>query len=217
MLPRKKTTKMKSAAGDDPFSDNEPISLTNRGYAEAVGFFDMGIPPSLYGLCRRDVVQLMRETEILGPQKAGTDCRSILHHHTAGLPTIAPRGMINYAADKTILHAANMLCQNIARKVRNRKAARTRAIKAARTALADDPPLQPQKQIVLSTTITSKAAAVAGADAGLVAQLSKRLGGLWASALAYRPYGAPAQEGNEPNTAMMHMICPQLDTRNALP
>ena len=84
--------------------------------------------------------------------------------------------------------------------------------------LADDPPtLQPQKEIVLSTTTTSKDAAVAGADAGLVAQLSKRLGGLWAPALAYRPYGAPAQGGNKPNTAMMHMICPQLDTHNALP
>jgi len=73
MLPRKKTTKTKSAPRDNPSSDNEPISLTNRGYAEGVGFFDMGIPLSLYGLWRRDVAQLMRETEILRPQKAGMD------------------------------------------------------------------------------------------------------------------------------------------------
>jgi len=180
-------------------------------------------------------VQLIRETEVLGPQKAGTDCWSILHHHTAGLPTIASCGMINYAADSKVLHAVNILCQDIAKKVRNGEAAQTRAIKAARTthaasylgdpsppALAEDPPsLHPTKQIVLSTTIkTTKAAttgAGTGADAGLLAQLSKQLGGLWAPAVAYHLYGAPAQGENEPNIAMMHIICPQLDNRNALP
>jgi len=231
MLPRKKTTKTKSAPGDDPSSDNEPISLTNPRYAKAVGFFDTGIPLSLYGLWRRDVAQLMTETEILGPQKAGMDHWFILPHDAAGLAIMAPRGMINYVADKTILHAVNILCQDIVKKVRNGKAAWTRAIKAARTAyaaqhpgdpsppaLADNPSrLQPQKQIILSTTTTSKAAAVAGADAGLAAQLLKRLGGLWALAPAYHPYSAPAQGENEPNTAMMHIVCPQLDTCNALP
>jgi len=67
------------------------------------------------------------------------------------------------------------------------------------------------------TTKAATTGAGTGADAGLLAQLSKQLGGLWAPAVAYRPYGAPVQGGNEPNTAMMHMICPQLDNRNALP
>ena len=188
MPPKKKATK---TPANDPSSGDEPISLTNRGYAEIVGFFDDGIPPSLYGLCRWDIVQLIRETEVLGPQKASTDRWSILHHHTAGLPTMAPRRMINYAADSKVLHAVNILCQDITKKVRNGEAAQTRAIKAARTAHAasypgdpsppalveDPPPLHPAKQIVLSTTTkTTKAATIGagtGADAGLLAQLSK--------------------------------------------
>jgi len=86
-------------------------------------------PP--YGLWRRDVAQLMRETKMFWPQRAGTDHWSTLHHHAAGLPTMSaglptmtPRGMVNYAADKQILHAVNMLCQDIAKKVRNWEAAR---------------------------------------------------------------------------------------------
>jgi len=232
MPPKKKATK---TPANDPSSGDELISLTNRRYAEIVGFFDDSIPPSLYGLWRRDVVQLITESEVLEPQKAGMDRWSILHHHAAGLPIIAPRGMINYAADSKVLHVVNMLCQDIAKKVRNGEAARTRARKAARTAhaasypedpsppaLAEDaPPLHLTKQIVLSTTTkTTKAAttgAGTGADASLLAQLYKQLGGLWALAVVYCLYGAPAQGGNEPNTAMMHMICPQLDNRNTLP
>jgi len=60
---------------------------------------------------------------------------------------MAPRRMINYAVDFKVLHAVNMLCQDIVKKVRNGEAAWTRAIKAARTVHAasypGDPSLQP--------------------------------------------------------------------------
>ena len=78
----------------------------------------------------------MREAGALGPQKAGTDRWSTLHWHAAGLPTMAPRGMINYCSDNAIVDAVNMLCQDIAKKVRNGEAARNRAIKAHKTAYA---------------------------------------------------------------------------------
>jgi len=56
MVPKKKAAKIKSSpGGDDPSSGDEPISLTNRGYAEVVSSFDPDIPPAVYGLWRRDV------------------------------------------------------------------------------------------------------------------------------------------------------------------
>jgi len=111
MAPKKKAAKIKSSpGGNDPSSGDEPISLTNRGHAEIVGFFDADITPSLYGLWRRDVAQLIKETGILGLQKAGTERWSTLHHHAAGLATMPPRGMINYSEESEILHAVNMLC-----------------------------------------------------------------------------------------------------------
>jgi len=174
----------------------------------------------------------------LGPQEAGTERWSTLHHHAAGLGTMAPSGMINYSEESEILHAVNMLCQDIAKKVRNGELACNRAIKAAAAAhaaqypgdlsppaLADQPaPLTGAKnQIVLSTPIIptpkiTKATAVpGGANPDLLARLSKRLGGLWAPAVSYRPAGSPPQGGDGPNTAMMHMICTRLDTKNLLP
>jgi hypothetical protein len=116
-MPPKKKTK-KAAADEDSSSSDEP-NRTSRGHAEVAGFFDENIPKSLYGVWRRNVAQLMRETGILGPQRAGTDRWSNLHWHAAALPTMAPRGMINYCADKGIIHAVNMLCQDIAKKLRN--------------------------------------------------------------------------------------------------
>jgi len=86
-----------------------------------------------------------------------------MYWHAAGLSTIAPRGIINYCSDYAIVHAVNMLCQDITKKVRNGEAARNRAIKAAKTAhaaqypgdsppaLADDPPHldNPKKQVLV--------------------------------------------------------------------
>ena len=67
MAYQKKAAQIKSSSrGNDPSFGDEPISLTNRGYVEIVGFFDADIPPSLYGLWRQDVAQLIKETEILG-------------------------------------------------------------------------------------------------------------------------------------------------------
>jgi len=145
--------------------------------------------------------------------------------------------MINYCSDNSIVHAVNMLCQDIAKKVRNGEAARNRAIMAAKTAhaaqypgnpppaLADDPPPldNPKKQVLVSTssapstTKTSRTAPISQANADLFVQLSKRPGGLWAPAVAYRPVGAPLQGGGGPNSAIMHMICPRLDQRNPSP
>jgi len=187
-----------------------------------VGFFDSDIPPSLYGLWRRDVSQLIEETGILGPQKAGTERWSTLHHHAASLSTMAPRGMINYYEESEMHHASNMLCQDIAKKVRNGESARNRAIKAGAAAhaaqypddpsppaLADQPaPLTGAKnQIVLSNPIirtpkiTKTTPIPGGANPDLLAWLSKRFGGLWASAVSYRPAGSPPQDGDGPNTS----------------
>jgi len=66
----------------------------------------------------------------------------------------------------------------------------------------------------LCTTKTSRTAPISQANAYLIAQLSKRPGGLWAPAVAYRPVGTPRQGGGGPNSAIMHMICPKLDMRN---
>jgi len=179
----------------------------------------------------------MRETGALGPQKPGTDRWSTLHWHAAGLPTMTPIGMINYCLDNSIVHAVNMLCQDIAKKVHNGEAARNRAIKAAKTAhaaqnpggpppaLADDPPPldNPKKQVLvstssaLSTTKTSRTAPISQANADLFTGRSNLPGGLWAPAVAYRPVGAPLQSGGVSNSASMHMICPKLDTRNPFP
>jgi len=112
-MPAKKRSERKESPDDeDRDSGAEQISRTNRGYAEVAGFFDIGIPGSLYGVWRRYVAQLMRETEALGPQKAGTDRLSTLHWHAAGLPTMVPRGMINYGSDNSIVPAGNKLCQD---------------------------------------------------------------------------------------------------------
>ena len=173
----------------------------------------------------------------MGPQKAGTERWSTLHHHAAGLATMAPRGMINYSEESEILHAVNMLCQDIAKKVRNGESARNRAIKAAVAAhaaqypgdpsppaLADQPaPLTSAKnQIVLSTPfirtpkITKAIAGPGGTNPNLLAQLFKRFGGLWASAVSYCFGDSPPQDGDRPNTIMVHwhMISPWLDTKN---
>jgi len=117
---------------------------------------------------------------------------------------MAIRGMINYSEEGEILHAVNMLCQDIPKKVWNGESARNWAIKAAPAAhapqypgdssppsLVDQPaPLTSAKnQIVLSTCIIptpkiTKATAVpGGANPNLLVQLSKHLGGLWAPAV----------------------------------
>jgi len=89
---------------------------------------------------------------------------------------MASRDMINYCLDNFIIHAINMLCQHIVKKVCNGEAARNQAIKVAKTAnaalypcdtplaVADDPPPldNPKKQVLVlrwsapSTTKTSR-------------------------------------------------------------
>src|SRR5437879_4429420 len=106
MAPKKR----KAPQGDSELeSDHEPIGRTNRGYAEVAGFFDTEIPASLYGVWHGDVAQLMRESSIYGPQRAGSDRWMTFHWHAASLPTMAPKGMINYCSNKAIVHAVNML------------------------------------------------------------------------------------------------------------
>jgi len=226
-MPAQKKSKRKvSPTDEDLDSGAEQISRTNRDYVSVAGFFDTGFPGSLYGIWRRDVSQLMREIGALGPQKAATDRWSTLPWHAAGLPTMAPRGMINYCSDNSIVHAVNKLCQDIAKKVRNGEAACNRPIKVAKTAygaqypgdptlaLADDPPPldNPKKQVLVltssapSTTKTSRTVPISQANADLFALLSKRPGALEAPAIAYRPVGAPPQGGGGPSSAIMHMI-----------
>ncbi|RPB22324.1 hypothetical protein L211DRAFT_850640 [Terfezia boudieri ATCC MYA-4762] len=234
MAPKKKPAKRNASADED---SDDPISHTNRGYAGVAGFFDTDIPASLYGLWRRDVAQLIRETGIFGPQRAGTDRWSTLHWHAAGLLTMAPRGKINYCTDKEIIHAVNMLCQDIAKKVRSGETARDQVISSAEAAhaahyprdpppaLSDKPPDlgSPNKKIVMAPPNKTKKGALGQKTSGsqanddLLAQFSKCLGGLWAPATAYRPVGAPPQGGGQPNSVIMHMICPRLGTRSPFP
>ncbi|RPB19011.1 hypothetical protein L211DRAFT_853580 [Terfezia boudieri ATCC MYA-4762] len=149
---------------------------------------------------------------------------------------MAPRGKINYCTDKEIIHAVNMLCQDIAKKVRSGETACDQAISSAEAAhaahyprdpppaLSDKPPDlgSPNKKIVMAPPNKTKKGVLgqktsSQANDDLLAQLSKRLGGLWAPATAYRPVGAPPQGGGQPNSLIMHMICPRLDTRSPFP
>ncbi|RPB18010.1 hypothetical protein L211DRAFT_854576 [Terfezia boudieri ATCC MYA-4762] len=161
MAPKKKPAKRNASTDKD---SDDPICRMNRGYAGVAGLFDTDIPTSLYGLWRRDITQLMRETGIFRLQRAGTDCWSTLHWHAAGLPTMAPREKINYCTDKEIIHTVNMLCQDIAKKVHCRETARDQAISSAEAAhaahysrdpppaLSDKPPDlgSPNKKIVMA-------------------------------------------------------------------
>ncbi|RPB18072.1 hypothetical protein L211DRAFT_854504 [Terfezia boudieri ATCC MYA-4762] len=225
MVPKKKPAKRNASADED---SDDPISHMNRGYAGVAGFFDTDIPASLYGLWRRDVAQLMRETGIFGPQRAGTDYWSTLYWHAAGLPTIAPRGKINYCTDKEIIHAVNILCQDVAKKVCSGETARDQAISSAEAAHAshyprDPPPAlsdkpldlgSPNKKIVMAPPNKTKKGALGQktslqANDDLLAQLSKRLGGLWAPATAYRPVGAPPQGEGQPNNIQYELDPPE--------
>src|SRR5437870_10133512 len=78
----------------------------------------------------------MRESGIYGPHRAGRDRWMTLYWHAASLPTIPPKGMINYCSDKAIIHAVNILCQHIAKKVRGGETTYNNAIKGARAAHA---------------------------------------------------------------------------------
>ena len=204
----------KAIGDDDPLSSSDEVSHTNRGYAEIEGFLDTGIPASLYGLWRHDVVQLMRETAICGPQRAGTDRWSTLHWHAAGLPTMAPRGRINYYSDEAIVHWVNMLCQDSAMKVRSGENTRGQAIKATKSAhvarYPNDPPpdladvpedlgsLKKQPLMTISGAHAGMRIQKGGsqANAELLAWQVQRLGGLWAPAMAYRPVSARPQGGD---------------------
>ncbi|RPB22184.1 hypothetical protein L211DRAFT_850741 [Terfezia boudieri ATCC MYA-4762] len=112
---------------------------------------------------------------------------------------MAPKGKINYSTDKEIIYAVNMLCQNIAKKVRSGETVRDQAIssvEAAHTAhYPRDPPPAPSDK-----------------PPGLGSP-NKKI----APATAYRPVGAPPQGGRQPNSVIMHMICPRLDTRSPFP
>ena len=55
------------------------------------------------------------------------------------------------------------------------------------------------------------------ANAVLLVRQAQRLGGLWAPPMAYHPVIVPPQGVDAPNSAIIHMICPRLDTRSPLP
>ncbi|RPB20865.1 hypothetical protein L211DRAFT_852040, partial [Terfezia boudieri ATCC MYA-4762] len=205
MAPKKKPAKRNASADED---SDDPISRTNRGYAGVAGFFDTDIPASLYGLWRRDVTQLMRETGIFGPQRASTDRWSTLHWHAASLLTMAPRGKINYCTDKEIIHTVNMLYQDIAKKVRSGETARDQAISSAEAAHAAHYPRDPPP------ALSDKPPDLGSPNKKI---FSKCLRGLWAPATAYRPVGTPPQGGGQPKSVIMYMICPRLDTRSPFP
>ncbi|KAF8425999.1 hypothetical protein EV426DRAFT_594682 [Tirmania nivea] len=129
MSPKRKT----QPAADPTEADDD---RTIRQFADRAGFYNEGIPETLYSLWRRDVSQLIKETGVYGPQKSGTDTWSTFCWHAAGLPTMAPSGQLKYCSDKRVLQSVNQLCQDIAKKVRTGNTSRDQAVQQAHAAHA---------------------------------------------------------------------------------
>ncbi|RPB18588.1 hypothetical protein L211DRAFT_853967 [Terfezia boudieri ATCC MYA-4762] len=111
---------------------------------------------------------------------------------------MAPRGKINYCTHKEIIHAVNMLCQDIAKKVCSGETVRNQAISSTEAAYAihyprdppralSDKPLDlgsPNKKIVMAPPNKTKKGALeqktsSQANDNLLAQFSKRLAVGW--------------------------------------
>ncbi|RPB18893.1 hypothetical protein L211DRAFT_853707 [Terfezia boudieri ATCC MYA-4762] len=128
--------KRKQPDANEDSEDNNHVTRSNHTHVKLVGFFEEDVPENLYGLWRRDVAHIIKQSGIYGPQRAGTDTWTTFLKHTTALPTMAPIGQINYLTDKSISQAVNILAQDIAKKVRSGAVVRDKAVKAAREAHA---------------------------------------------------------------------------------
>ncbi|KAF8414795.1 hypothetical protein EV426DRAFT_579147 [Tirmania nivea] len=136
-------SKRKQPDANEDSQDDHHVIRSNHSHAKLVGFFEDEVPENLYGLWRRDVAYLMKQSGIYEPQRAGTDAWTTFLKHAAALPTMAPISQINYLTDKSVSKAVNILAQDIAKKVRSGAVIRDKAVKAVRKGHAakypDDP------------------------------------------------------------------------------
>ena len=106
---------------------------TVKGAAEKVRFIDHEIPPQLYALWRTQVHRGIQHWDCFGAAEAGTKKSTDFCEWAAGQPGMAPREQVEYAREEVKRHVRT-LCDDIAKKARNKWQAMWEMIYVARAA-----------------------------------------------------------------------------------
>ncbi|KAF8464821.1 hypothetical protein BDZ91DRAFT_795296 [Kalaharituber pfeilii] len=118
--------------GDDDGGNREKGDSRIKDLVEKCGFIEEGMPSSLYQYWRSDVSNGLRDQKIVGRQAAGAIRWADFCQWAAHRSTFAPLGQQKYATNNDIKHAVNLLCQDIAKKLRESERTRDQlAIDAA--------------------------------------------------------------------------------------
>jgi len=111
------------AAGDSGVDDD----YGTKKYGEILGFYDEGVPRTLYQIWRLAMQRAIAEFSVYGPGETGRDRFARFGEWGAAHLAMAPRGKINFHEEscRTVL---NQLMQDVAKKVRKSRQAMWEAI-----------------------------------------------------------------------------------------